>query len=367
MAPLQVKYNCKMIATSNILNNIKVMIMAAGEGTRLRPLTYMVPKPLNPILNKPLMAYTLESLSRQGVREVMVNISYLPDMIKDYFGTGEKFGLTIHYSFEKEVLGTAGGVKKVQDFFNDTFLILSGDGLSAIDLKETVMYHKEKRALGTMVLSNKDMRYEYGVILTGKNGRIKKFVEKPKWSDVFSSAVNTGVYVFEPEIFKHIPKDTFYDFGCQVWPELLKNKEKIYAIHTSRYWCDIGDLTVYLQAHKDALDGNIQLSIAGTEVQKKIWVGENTFIGKNVKFMPPCVIGSHCRIEDGCRIGPHASIGDNCRIGPHATVQDSVLWKNVTIGTHTVIVDSILTDNVLLPESRLNFKNAIITSGTKGG
>ena len=350
--------------SNKILNNVRVMILAAGEGTRLQPLTYHLPKPLNPIVNKPVLAHTLEKLAGEGVREVVINISYFPEMIKNYFGDGSRFGLRINYSYEKKALGTAGGVKKVQDFFTSTFAIVSGDGLSAIDLEKAVRFHTKKKSLGTIVLSTVDMKYEYGVVLTDKKGKIKKFLEKPTWNSMFPSAVNTGVYIFEPEIFKYIPQNKYYDFGCQVWPDLLKKKKNIYAYLSKEYWCDIGDLDVYKRAHKDVMDGRVPARITGKEIQKNVWVGEKSFIGQDVLFIPPCIIGSYCRINDGCRIGPYASIGDSTSIGLHAQIRDSVVWHNVTIDRNMKISDSIITNDVVIGGDQLLIKNAAIAKET---
>lgn len=351
-----------MKTTTKNINNIRVMMLAAGEGTRLRPLTAHLPKPLNPILNKPVMEYTLEHLAGQGIKEVMVNISYFPEKIKHYFGDGKKYGLKISYSFEKKALGTAGGIKNVENFFKkNTFIVVSGDGLTDINLARVVDFHKKKKALGTMVLSNEDMKYEYGVVINNAAGRITKFLEKPLWSDVFSSAVNTGIYVFEPEIFGFIPKNKWYDFGMQVWPKLLKKNKKIFAYHTKNYWCDIGDLDVYRRAHRDVMDKRIACAVNGREIEKNIWAGDNLRLAGDVTLIPPCVIGNNCCFESKTVIGPYASIGDNASIGAGSSIKNSVLWDTVSVARGVTVSDSIITNNVELSCINIYIKNAIIS------
>ncbi|MFH1380034.1 MAG: NDP-sugar synthase [bacterium] len=342
--------------------NLRIMMLAAGEGTRMRPLTYFSPKPLNPILNKPVMEHTLVNLAKQGIKEVMINISYFPEKIKQYFGDGKKYGLKISYSLEHKALGTAGGVKNVEQFFaKNTFVIVSGDGLSDINLTRVVDFHKKKKALGTMVLSKVDSKYEYGVVIKNSDGKITRFLEKPRWSDILPGEVNTGIYVFEPEIFKYIPKDTFYDFGLQVWPRLLKIKKKIYAYNSDEYWCDIGGLDVYRQAHWDGMDKRLSLDIEGTSISEGVVAGEKLIKAHDVKLQSPCVIGKNCVFKSGSVIGPYASLGDNVTVGANSSVQNSVLWNNISIPENTTLIDTIVTDDIEISGINLYLKNAIVT------
>ncbi|MBD3271143.1 MAG: NTP transferase domain-containing protein [Elusimicrobia bacterium] len=346
------------------VDSVRIMMLAAGQGTRLKPLTYHIPKPLNPVCNKPVMEHTLEWLAKQGFSDIMINISYFPEMIQNYFGAGGSKGLRISYSYEEKALGTAGGVKKVENFFNNnTFIIVSGDGLIGVDLKKLLKYHRQKKSMATMLLKKMDMRYEYGVVLADRNGRIKKFLEKPMWSDFFSCTVNAGVYVFEPEIFEFIPAGKFYDFGNQVWPDLLKKKKNIYAYTGSGYWCDIGDLIMYRKSHWDAMDGKVPVILTSRQIRPKVWVGENTIIDKTAKITPPCLLGANCRIGPGVKLGPYVSIGDHAQINADSCLQHSVLWNNVTLANRVTVVDSIITNNVSVKSQNIYIKNAVITRG----
>ena len=312
--------------------SVKAFVLAAGAGTRLRPLTYAIPKPMVPVANKPVLEHTVENLSRHGIRTMVFNLHHYPRMIREYFGKGERWNVDISYSYEPRLLGTAGGLKKVEKFFRDgTFLVMSGDGLSDINLGRVLEFHRRKKALGTMVLKAVDSRFEYGVTLTDKSGRIKKFIEKPCWSDVFSNKVNTGIYVFEPAVFKYIPKNKFYDFGKDVWPDLLRRRQPIYGIEIFDYWTDVGNLKEYRQGVRDALDGRLKINIAGQQLYPGIYVGENTKISRGARLIAPCVIGRDCHIENKAVVGPYTTLAAKCQIGQGALVSNSILWGRVRV------------------------------------
>jgi len=311
---------------------IRAMVMAAGAGTRLRPLTFSVPKPMVPIANRPVLEYTLDNLKRHGITEAVLNLYSFPDLIKNHFGTGEKWGMKIHYSHEPVLMGTAGGVKKAEPFLKgDTFLVMSGDGLTDINLTELIEFHSERRAFGTMALKAVDARFEYGVTVTGKHGTIRRFVEKPRWGDVFSNQVNTGIYVFDPAVFKLIPKGKPYDFGHELWPKLLQRKARIFGYLTDHYWCDVGNLSEYRTAQRDILDGKVRIRLPGREIRPHIWVGDGTIVGPEVRLEAPCLIGSHSHIARGAHIGAYTVIGNHCLIGAHANLQNSILWDHVKV------------------------------------
>ncbi len=321
---------------------MKAFVMAAGAGTRLRPLTYSIPKPMVPVVNKPVLEHTLENLKKHGIEDMVMNLHYYGGMIKDYFGDGSKLGINIEYSYEKKLLGTAGGVKKKEDFFDDTFIVLSGDGLTDLDLTGVLNFHRKKKALATMALKEVDSKFDYGVTLCDKSGRIKKFIEKPRWSDVFSNTVNTGIYIFEPEIFRYIPKGEFYDFGSQLWPKLLSMKKNIYGIVINNYWTDVGNLKEYRQGQRDALDGKIKLNIPGEERKKGIYVSRGAKIDKRTKLIAPCVVGSDCVIEKNSIIGPHTVIAAKCKIASGAVVSNSILWGRVEVAKNVKLDNCII-------------------------
>jgi len=221
---------------------VKAVIMAGGEGTRLRPLTCTRPKPMVPVANRPVMAYALELLSRHGLREAAVTLQYLPRHITDYFGEGEDWGIRLHYFLESSPLGTAGSVKNAAAFLDETFLVVSGDALTDLSVEEAVRFHRERKALATLVLTTVDNPLEYGVVITDSDGRIRRFLEKPGWGEVFSDRVNTGIYVLEPEVLQYIPSDRPFDFSRDLFPLLLREGLPLYGCLLRGFWCDIGSL-----------------------------------------------------------------------------------------------------------------------------
>jgi mannose-1-phosphate guanylyltransferase / phosphomannomutase len=339
---------------------MKAMVMAAGVGTRLRPLTHIIPKPMIPIVNKPVLEHTLDLLRKHNFREVVINLHFYPQMIKDYFGDGSRWGLKIIYSQEKSLLGTAGGVKKVEKHFDDTFVVMSGDGLTDIDLAKAVEFHKKKKSLATMVLKKVDARFDYGVTLIDQYKRIENFIEKPAWSDVFANTVNTGIYIFEPEIFNFIPENTFYDFGHDVWPSLLKAKKPIYGYEMNSYWCDIGNLQEYKRAERDALEGKVRIKFSGKKFSPGVWVGKNTRIHPQVKIKAPVIIGDDCRIEKGVVIDSFTTIGNSGLIHEGAQLGDCILWSGVRVSKNVRLRNCIIGNDAGINENISVFEGSVI-------
>jgi NDP-sugar pyrophosphorylase family protein len=339
---------------------MKAFIMAAGAGTRLRPLTFEIPKPMVPVLNKPTIEHTLDNLRRHGVRQVMMNLHHYPETIRQYFGDGSGFGMDISYSLEKKLMGTAGGVKKTEAFFDSTFLVMSGDGLTDIDLSKALEFHRRKKSLATMVLKAVDAKFEYGVTLTDGNGRIKKFIEKPKWSDVFANTVNTGIYILEPEVLKSIPGNRFYDFGMQLWPDLLKRRKRIFGYQMNEYWTDVGNLPEYRKGVKDALDGKLKVAIPGRQVRPGIWIGEGSKIAKGSKLRAPCVIGRCCFIGKNAIIGGYTTIGNHSSIGNGATVKNSILWEKVKVAKNVNLDNCIIGSEAEVSEDISVFEGTVL-------
>ncbi len=340
---------------------VRAMVMAAGAGTRLHPLTASVPKPMVPIANRPVLEYTIENLKRHGITEIILNLHNHPELIRKYFGTGSAWGVQVHYSHEPKLLGTAGGVKNVSSFLKGgTFLVMSGDGLTDIHLTKLLAFHRARRATGTIALKPVDVRFEYGVTMTNPQGRITRFIEKPKWSDVFSNQVNTGIYVFEPSVLSKIPSGKAYDFGHELWPKLLKERARIYGQVIDTYWCDVGNLSEYRRAQRDVLDGKIRLPFAGRQVRPRIWVGEGTVIDRGVAIEPPCLIGKNGRIGRGSRIGAYTVIGDDAKIGARATLRQTILWNNVRVGSGVTLENCIIGHHAQVTENISVHEGAII-------
>ncbi|MCW5935487.1 MAG: NDP-sugar synthase [Fimbriimonadia bacterium] len=317
---------------------MKAMLLAAGVGSRLDPLTRTVPKPMVPIMNRPVMEHLVILLKKHGFTDIMMNLHYLGDVIKDHFGDGRKWGLKIHYSEEDQLWGDAGSVKRCQEFFDDTFIVIGGDDLTDLDVTKLMRYHKEKKALSTIALSLVEDPSEYGIALMNEKGRITRFLEKPKGEMIFSNAANIGIYVLEPDVFDLIPANTPYGFGASLLPMLIERKLPLCGFLTSSYWKDVGNLKTYHQSHRDALHGRVHLNLPYAEKRKFVWMGENVEIAKDAEIGYPVLIGSGAKIESGARVLENSVIGENCVIEKGAVVQESILWDRAVVMQDTMLV-----------------------------
>lgn len=339
----------------------KAMLLAAGAGTRLRPLTYETPKPMVPVVNRPVIHHVLDNLLRHGVQEVMVNLHAHPDQVRGYCGDGSRWSLKIHYSLEPKLLGTAGAIKKVGGFFKDgPFFVMSGDGLSDVDLTAMHAFHRKRGSMATMAIKRVDARFEYGVTLTDASQRIKGFLEKPSWGDVFSSKVNTGIYLFEPEVLKLLPEGKVYDFGHDLWPKLLKLRKPIYAYETDAYWCDVGNLSEYRRCQIDCLDRKAKIHIPGVENPKGVWIEGGASVDARAKLIPPLLIGKGSRVAAGAVIGPFSVIGDRARVGAGAVLDRCILFDNVTVGEKVRLNNCIIGPNGNVKENISVFEAAVL-------
>jgi mannose-1-phosphate guanylyltransferase/phosphomannomutase len=258
---------------------MKAVVMAGGEGTRLRPLTSSRPKPLVPILNKPCMQHTIELLKRAGITDIVVTLYYLADEIEGYFGDGSELGVNLIYTVEDTPLGTAGSVKKAEEYLkDDTFIIVSGDALTDLDVDKALAYHREKNSVATLVLQHVDNPLEFGVVVTDDGGRIRRFLEKPSWGEVFSDTVNTGMYILEPSVFDYMQPERSYDWSQDIFPQLLQEDQPMFGYIMGEYWTDVGSLSQYRQAQYEMLQGKTQLPIEGRREGGDIWIGEGTEI-----------------------------------------------------------------------------------------
>jgi NDP-sugar pyrophosphorylase family protein len=283
------------------------------------------------------MEYLVDLLKKHGFDEIMVNLHYLGDHIENHFGDGKKWGVKIHWSREDKLWGDAGSVKRVEEFFrDDTFLVIGGDDLTDMDLSRLLKTHRDKSALATIALSLVDDPSEYGIVLMNEDGRITRFLEKPKGEVIFSNTANTGVYLFQPEIFELIPRGVFYLFGKQVFPRLLDQHLPLYGHLTAAYWKDVGNLQVYQQTHKDVLEGRVNAPMQLKEIRKYVWMGKNVVIDETAVIGYPVAIGSNVTIKARARVLENTVIGDNCAVEEDATVQDSILWEGSVVmqGTH---------------------------------
>ena len=339
----------------------KAMLLAAGAGTRLRPLTYETPKPMVPVVNHPVIHHVLDNLLKHGVEEVMVNLHMHPEQVRGYCGDGSRWSLKLQYSNEPKLMGTAGAIKKVERFFKDgPFFVMSGDGLSDIDLTAMWKFHVKRGSMATMAVKRVDARFEYGVTLMDGAQKIKGFLEKPSWGDVFSNKVNTGIYLFEPEVLKMIPSGKSYDFGHDLWPKLLKMKKPIYAYETNSYWCDVGNLSEYRRCQMDCLDRKAKIHIPGVEVRKGVWVQEGTVVDPRAKLHAPLVIGKACRIAAEAELGPYTVVGDRAQIGSGASLANCILFENVTVGAGVKLTGCVIGANGNVRENIAMYEAAVL-------
>lgn len=311
---------------------MKAVIMAGGEGTRLRPLTSNQPKPMVPMVNRPLMEHIVLLLKRHGFTEIVVTVQFLASLVRNYFGDGEDLGVSLAYATEETPLGTAGSVKNAEGALDEAFLVISGDALTDIDLEKVAAFHREKGALVTVVLSRQPNPLDYGIVIADEEGRVERFLEKPGWGQVFSDTVNTGIYVLEPEVFNHIPAESPSDFSKDVFPMLLEKGAPVFGCIAEGYWCDVGNVETYLRAHHDALEGRVRIEIDGFEISDGVWIGDGAVIEPEARIEGPAVLGEHVKVEDGAHILEYSVVGDNSVIKAGASLHRTVVHDNAYLG-----------------------------------
>jgi len=337
---------------------MKAMILAAGKGTRVQPITHVIPKPMIPILQKPVMEFLLELLREHGFTEIMVNVSHLAEEIENYFRDGQRFGVEIAYSFEGRIedgeligdaLGSAGGLKKIQNFqrfFDDTFVVLCGDALIDLDLAEAVRRHREKGALASLITKRVPLEQvsSYGVVVTDANGRVQSFQEKPAVADAASDMINTGIYIFEPEVFDYIPDNQPFDIGSDLFPRLVQAGAPFYALPMEFEWVDIGKVPDYWQAIRSVLQGHVrQVDIPGKQVSPGIYTGLNVAANwDKVNVKGPIYVGGMTKIEDGATIIGPAMIGPSCHICEGAVIDNSIIFDYSRIGPGVRLVEKLV-------------------------
>ncbi|MGZ6908127.1 MAG: sugar phosphate nucleotidyltransferase [Acidimicrobiia bacterium] len=308
------------------------MILAGGEGTRLRPLTSNQPKPMMPIVNRPMMEHIVRLLAEHGFDEIVVTVAFLANQIRTYFGDGAELGVEMRYATEDSPLGTAGSVRNAAEELDDTFLVIAGDVLTDIDLRGIVAAHKASGALGTIALKRVTDPVEFGIVITAPDGRIERFLEKPTWGQVFSDTINTGIYILEPRIFDYIAEGEVVDFSGDVFPAALAAGELLRGHVVDGYWEDVGTLDAYLHAHEDILDGLVDIEIEGFAIREGVWLGEGTEVDPDARIDGPAIIGPNCRIEAGAHVADHTVLGGDVVVKRDAQVVRSVIHEHTYIG-----------------------------------
>lgn len=312
---------------------MKAVVMAGGEGTRLRPMTSSMPKPLLPVVNRPIMEHVLRLLKRHGLTETVVTVQFLASLVRNYFGDGEELGMSLYYANEDTPLGTAGSVKNAEvQLDGDSFLVISGDALTDIDLTALIEYHRKKGALVTVCLTRVPDPLEFGITITAEDGRVERFLEKPTWGQVFSDTVNTGIYVMEPEVLSYIAPGEQVDWSGDVFPRLLAEGKPIYGYVAEGYWEDVGTHESYIKAQADVLTGKVETDIDGFETAPGVWVAEGAEIDPAAVLKGPCYVGDYSKVEAGVEIREHTVIGSNVVVKTGAFLHRAVIHGNVYIG-----------------------------------
>lgn len=312
---------------------MKAVIMAGGEGTRLRPLTSLRPKPMVPIVNRPVMEHIVGLCRWHGIDEIVATLQFMPQVIQDYFGDGEEWGVGLDYAVEDTPMGTAGSVKNAEKLLGDEpFVVISGDSLTDIDLAKVVEFHRAKGSAVTIALKRVPDPLEFGVVITDDEGRVERFLEKPTWGQVFSDTINTGIYVIEPEVLAHIPSTGQFDFSGDLFPLLMKKGYPLHGYVADGYWGDIGSLASYVQAHWDILDGKVGVYVPGVKAAREVWIGEGAEIDPDAVIGDKVVIGANAKLRAGARVGDYAVIGDSCLMGVGALAERSIVWSDSFVG-----------------------------------
>ncbi|HET9137507.1 MAG TPA: NDP-sugar synthase, partial [Candidatus Kapabacteria bacterium] len=313
---------------------MKAIIMAGGFGTRLRPLTMTLPKPMVPLLNRPMMEHIVRLLKNHGFRDLTSLLYFHPEAISSYFGDGSASNISMNYIRAEADFGTAGSVRNATEQMNikERIVIISGDVLTDFDLTDAIAFHEEKKAVATIVLTRVKNPLQYGVVITSDDGHIERFLEKPSWGEVFSDTINTGIYILEPEAFERIPYKREFDFSKDLFPMLLEERAGLFGYIAQGYWRDIGNLGEYHEAHLDALASRVRIESSGLPVKNAI-VEEGSMV-EGVEFFGFNVVGKNVKIAPGVKL-LNCVIGDGCTIHGGSRLDHTVLWKNVEIGERT--------------------------------
>jgi len=348
---------------------MKAVVMAGGFGTRIQPLTSSMPKPMIPVFNKPMMEYIIDTLKDAGIVEIVILLYFKPEVIKSYFGDGSSKGIKIHYVLPDDDYGTAGAVKKAQKYLDERFIIVSGDLISDFNFQEILGFHDVKQSKATITLTSVPDPLQFGVVITDKENKIVRFLEKPGWGEVFSDTINTGIYVFEPEILDFIPEDSNFDFSKDLFPKLMGSGIDIYGFNAKGYWRDVGNPDSYRAALIDILQGDVTLPMAGEKLDIKnaeVYAGDKVSIDKSAKFEGLVVLGDNCKIEKSATI-KDSVLAAGCKIGESSTVTNSILWKDVQIGKSCDLANTVLCNNVKFGNGAKAEHGVIIAEDTEVG
>jgi len=347
---------------------MKAVIMAGGEGSRLRPLTLARPKPLLPVVNRPVLGHILYLLKQHGIVDVVMTLQYLAAQIQDSYGDGRALGMNIEYVIEESPLGTAGSVKNAQALLgNEPFLVIGGDALTDFDLTAFTRFHRERDAVLTMALFRVSDPLEYGVINVHEDGRVAQFLEKPTWGEVISDTVNTGIYIVQPEVLDRIPEGQRVDWSQDVFPEMLACNEALYGYIAGGYWCDIGTLSEYRRANADLLSGRLNLGDLGQRIGPDIWAGGPVDIAPDAQLIGPIYLGEEVQIKRGATVQGPSIIRGYTILDNRARVQHSIIWRNCYIGVGAALHGAVVGRQCSFKARAMAFEGAVVGDGTVVG
>ena len=356
---------------------MKAVILAGGEGTRLRPLTSNQPKPMMPIANVPMMEHIVKLLARHGFDDIVVTVAFMANHIRTYFGDGSEFGVRMRYATEEAPLGTAGSVRNAMAELDETFLVISGDVLTDVDLGGIIEQHESRNAFATIALKRVENPVDFGIVITREDGQIERFLEKPTWGEVFSDTINTGIYVLDPGVFEFIPEGEVVDFSSDVFPAVLDRGLPLLGTVVDGYWEDVGTLESYRTAHENLLDGQVDIEMPGFQLREGVWIGEGVEVSPDAIINGPVLVGDNCRVEAGAVLAPYTVLGadvvvksdahlertvvhDHGYIGHSARLRGAVIGRANDIREHAHIEEGVVIGDECFVGAR-----AIITPGVK--
>jgi len=348
---------------------LKAVMMAGGFGTRIQPLTNSIPKPMLPITNLPMMEHTLLKLVDTGIEEVVILLYYKPEIIKNHFGDGSKWGVKIHYVLPDDDYGTAGAVGFGREFLDTTFMIVSGDLVTDFDFSEIVEYHREKESKLTITLTSVENPLQFGVVIADENGKIEKFLEKPSWGEVFSDTINTGIYILEPEILEYIPVGENFDFGKDLFPLLMREGVDLMGYNASGYWRDVGNPDSYREVYDDIMNARLRFEIPGKRVEYPdgvLYLTGESEIDESVEILGNVVVGENVRLAKGCKLN-NVCIGDNVAVGEECRLRNSVLWHDIEIGKRSVLDNAVICNDNVIEDNVIAKAGLILAEGCHVG
>lgn len=339
---------------------LKAIVLVGGEGTRLHPLTSSISKPMMPVLNRPLLEHTIAYLKKYGIENIILALSYLPEATQNYFGDGSNLGVKLTYVIESSPLGTAGAVKNAEQYLSSTFAVLNGDVFTDLDITDMMAFHRHKGAKATIALTWVDNPCAFGVVETGRDKRVQRFVEKPSPDRVTTNWINAGIYILEPEVLEHVPPGSHYMFEKGLFPLLLELGEPVYGYPFRGYWLDMGTPEKYLCLNCDLLLLKTKSALLGGLSRGEVYCDKDAIIHPSAQITGPAIIDSQCRIDQRVHIKGPVIIGADCYVGEDASLEMAVLWRGVTVGAGAVLKQCVVSSNTKI-EDNDHIINRVVT------